>query len=123
MGAVLVPLVFGVVILVVAWVALRQITRRQQQQHAELTHDEATLLYQLPQHQDPAVVVAALGKEGYAATIEESQGGPVHVLIGTNDDASPDRERVRQVLAGTDQLNFEGDTARLPAPRFVDEQS
>ena len=118
MGAALVPVVLVLIVLVVLGVGIAQFGKRQERRRSQLVADHTTLAYELPDGQDPAVVVAALSEKGYAASIDEN----ARVLIGSHDEeTTPDREEVRRVLASARRLNFEGDIAQLPAPRFVDE--
>jgi hypothetical protein len=121
-GAALVPFVLILVVLVVVAVAMARFAKRQEERRSAIVANSAALAYELPEGQDPAVVVAALSDEGYAASIDDRASVQPRVLIATHDEESvPDREQVRRVLAGARRLNFEGDTAELPKPKFADE--
>ncbi|WP_027861500.1 hypothetical protein [Marmoricola sp. URHB0036] len=84
-------------------------------------NDQEALHYQPPRGVDPAVVVADLRKAGYVAAAQASSDGTEFVVITTDGEGAPDREAVRQVIGGDRQVNFEGDTTHVGAPRFLDE--
>jgi hypothetical protein len=72
-----------------------------------------TLTYDIPDGQDPADVIVALGHAGYPA-VEDSGHGHHQVLVFCPDGRLGDRPRVRAVIA---QVRAPG-SARV---RFVDE--
>jgi hypothetical protein len=118
-----VPLVVIVLVVVVGgfW-AIAKLGKQQQRQQQAILADSDALRYQPPAGQDPAVLVAALGRAGYVTSIDETTGGTPTLLVSSDTDTAPDREHVRRLIADTDQMNFEGDAANVaPSPRFLDE--
>lgn len=61
------------------------------------------LQYEVPEGQDPAVLVSALRGAGYEAGSEEV-GGRRLVTAATPDGTSPDREDVRGVIASAPSM-------------------
>jgi hypothetical protein len=126
MGALLVPIVLGLVVLVLAAVAVTRFTRREIEHGDQLrAADRPTLTYEVPPGQDPAVVLVALRHAGYDASADAGSGAssPV-VIIGTTTGGAPDREDVRAALSRLDRVNVdpEADVALdLPPVRFTDE--
>ena len=104
--------VFVVVALVVAWLVLgvagmgksKQTGRTKAQ---ELRHSNATLHYEVPPGQDPAVLVAALSKAGFEAE-DELVEGRNRLLIGRADGEAPVRSSVRDVIEGANQTTMGG---------------
>jgi xanthine/CO dehydrogenase XdhC/CoxF family maturation factor len=125
MGAVLVPVILLLVVLVLAAVAIKTFTRANVEHSDRLQHaDRPTLRYALPPGQDPALVVAELRRAGYEVS-PDSEPGPSSpiVIIGTHD-GEPDREAVRRALADIDGTNIvpgESGKAQRQQVRFVDE--
>ena len=123
MGAILIPIVIIVIAIVAGAITATRYVRRQRAR-ADLIRGAgpSTLRYAVPNGQDPGAVVLGLDRAGFEAVPDATVGMPTEVLIGAPGGKVPDREEVRQVLAGLGQLNFEGDTAPVPKPvRFVDE--
>jgi hypothetical protein len=80
------------------------------------------LHYRVPAGQDPAVVTLGLDRAGFEAVEDPLGARPLEVLIADRDGMEADREKVRTVLAGITQLNFEGDEVPAGGPiRFTDE--
>lgn len=65
-----------------------------------------SLRYRVPDHQDPSVLVAALGRAGYHAAPEWVLGA--NYLVISCENLLVDRSRVRSVLADTSQSSFSG---------------
>jgi hypothetical protein len=124
-GAVLVPVIMLLIVLVLASMALKRFSGRQVAQSDRLQNaDRPTLRYAVPPGQDPALVVAELTKAGYDAS-PDSEPGPssATVIIGSHG-GEPDRESVRQTLARIDGTNIvasESEPVQRDHVRFADE--
>lgn len=115
MGAVLVPLVIIILVLVALWLAGRTLTRGHEATAGHLHQPEVeTLRWVVPDGQDAAPVLAALSMEGFEAVHEGNT-----VLVGCPDGTEEDRWRVRQIIENAD-VTLEGDPGRR-AVRFSDE--
>lgn len=81
---------------------------------------EDQLRYQVPVGQDPVVLVAALGRDGYDA-VTVMEGGHHHVVITCP--AGPDRDRahVRAIIRSASQTSPEGNQFSPGEVRFEDE--
>ena len=126
MGAVLVPAILLIVVIVAAAIAVKQFGRREVQHSDRLQHaDRPTLRYEVPPGQDPAVVLTGLRRAGYDASADSEPGpsSPI-VIIGTTT-GDPDREDVRRTLADLDGTNVipeeSGRVQRSRVRRFLDE--
>ena len=111
MGAVLVPVILVLIVLVAGWVAVRRFSRAEVRRSDRLQASERpTLRYQVPPGQDPAAVVAALRAAGYDAS-PDSEPGPSSpiVIVGGRHGAAPDREAVRATLVRTSGTNVNPD--------------
>lgn len=126
MGAVLVPVILLIVVLVLARFAVQRFGRREIQRSDRLQNaDRSTLRYEVPEGQDPAAVLAGLRGAGYDAS-PDSEPGPSSpiVIIGEAQGGEPDREAVRRTLTeldGTNVVPEESATVRRSRVRFVDE--
>lgn len=90
----------------------------------EALHDTlGTLDYAVPEGQDPSVLLAALGDEGYRATVDV-RSADQHVLIECPGGTDRERPHVREVLAHADRSAME-DGGPVPGTgpeiRFADE--
>jgi hypothetical protein len=111
MGAVLVPVILVLIVLVAGWVAVRRFSRAEVRRSDRLQASERpTLRYQVPPGQDPAAVVAALRAAGYDASPDSEPGpsSPIVIVGGRHGDA-PDREAVRATLVRTSDTNVNPD--------------
>jgi hypothetical protein len=126
MGAVLVPILLILIVLVAGAVLVRRFTSDSVEQSDRLqSTDRPTLRYQVPPGQDPAVVVAALSDEGYEVS-PDSEPGPSSpiVIIGRRGGGEPDREAVRASLTLLDETNIDPPTSgpvERGRVRFLDE--
>jgi len=125
MGAVLVPVLFVVIALVVGVMLVRRFTGASVEESDRLqAPHRPTLRYLVPAGQDPAVVVAALLAAGYDAS-PDSEPGPSSpiVIIGSRTGRAPDREAVRATLAEArgSAINPEESAPVDAAVRFTDE--
>jgi hypothetical protein len=83
--------------------------------------DTPTLDYHVPEEQDPAVVLAALGKAGYDATVDRTDTRLVRVACPDGPDRERDRVRAAIESASTTALDTGApmDAGRI---RFTDER-
>jgi hypothetical protein len=126
MGAVLVPILLLLVVVVLGVIAVKRFTREEVRHSDRLQSDERpTLSYEVPAGQDPALVLAGLREAGYDASADSEPGPSSPILIiGTRGGGPPDREDLRSLLGRIDGSNVNPeDSQRLtrPAVRFTDE--
>ena len=125
MGAVLIPVVIFVILVVLAAIALKRFSRAEVQHSDRLQNaDRPTLRYQVPPGQDPAAVVAGLRQAGYDASPDSEPGPSSPVVIIGDTGAAPDREAVRRTLSELDGTNIvpsESGRAHRSRVKFVDE--
>jgi hypothetical protein len=82
-------LALGLIVLYV----VRHHVKQREQVDTELSDDRApTLEYEVPTGQDPSVILAALHKGGYTATVDPSGA---HQIVMVHCPAGRDRERAR----------------------------
>jgi hypothetical protein len=125
MGAVLVPVILVLIVLVLGVVAVKRFTR------AEIDHsdrlqadDRPTLRYQVPPGQDPALVLAGLRQAGYDASADSEPGPSSPIVIIGATGGAPDREAVRRTLTDLDGTNVvpeESGSVDRSRVRFEDE--
>lgn len=112
MGAILGPVVLFVIVAVVIVALVKRSVADQSKVHDTLTTpDVPSLRYSVPNGHDPAPVLAALASAGFVAS-SDSEGVDRGVLIGHPEGEQVDREAVREVLSGVEQVDH---------PRFDDE--
>ncbi len=125
MGAVFVPVLLLIVVLVLAALAVKRFTAREVQHSDRLQSDDRTTLrYEVPAGQDPAVVLTGLRRAGYDASADSEPGPSSPIVIIGARGGSPDREAVRRTLAELDGTNVvPGESAPVERSRvrFVDE--
>jgi hypothetical protein len=127
MGAVLVPVILLLVVLVLAAYAVKRFGRREIEHGDRLQNaDRPTLRYEVPAGQDPAAVLTELRRAGYDASADSEPGpsSPV-VIIGTTTGDAPDREQLRATLDRMDVVNVDPRVdvpLDRPAVRFMDER-
>ena len=79
-----------------------------------------SLVYEVPEGQDPAAIVAALRQDGLEAT-EVMRQGRQRVVISGPEGTEDIRSRAREVIARGADLNLEGDPATPRKVTFADE--
>jgi len=125
MGAVLVPVLLVLIVLVVGAIAVKRFTRAEIDHSDRLQADERpTLRYQIPAGQDPALVLAGLRRAGYDASADSEPGPSSPIVIIGATGGAPDREAVRRALADIDGTNVvpeESGTVDRTRVRFEDE--
>jgi hypothetical protein len=126
MGAVLVPILLLLVVVVLGVLAVKRFTREEVRHSDRLqTAERPTLRYEVPPGQDPARVLAGLREAGYDASADSEPGpsSPI-VIIGTRGGGQPDREDLRSLLGRIDGSTVnpeERQRVARPAVRFTDE--
>jgi len=125
MGAVLVPVLLVLIVMVVGAIAVKRFTRAAIDHSDRLQADERpTLRYQIPAGQDPALVLAGLRRAGYDASADSEPGPSSPIVIIGATGGAPDREAVRRALADIDGTNVvpeESGTVDRTRVRFEDE--
>src|SRR3954471_23259965 len=107
MGALLVPVILLLIVLVAAGIATQHFARREMEHSDRLQSAERpTLRYEVPYGQDPAIVLTGLRQAGYDASADSEPGpsSPIVIIAGTGG-SEPDREQVRRTLADLDGTN------------------
>jgi hypothetical protein len=126
MGAMLVPVLLALIVVVVGVAAVKRFGARANENSDRLqAADRPTLRYLVPPGQDPAVVLGALRDAGYDASPDSEPGpsSPV-VIIGATTGGAPDRDHVRDVLTALDQTSVNPDDSApldIRRVRFTDE--
>jgi hypothetical protein len=125
MGAVLVPVLLVLMVLVVGAIAVKRFTRAEIDHSDRLQADERpTLRYRIPAGQDPALVLAGLRRAGYDVSADSEPGPSSPIVIIGATGGAPDREAVRRALADIDGTNVvpeESGTVDRTRVRFEDE--
>lgn len=119
MGALLIPVIVLLVLLVLGLVWMRR-WGQEHQHHAETLADPGTptLDYHVPEGQDPATVVAALQGAGYSTAVDPGDTQLVRVEC-----AADERERVRSVIGSVDTTGIDsGAPLHTHTIRFQDER-
>lgn len=121
MGALLVPIVILVVLLVLGAVWLRRWGSERQRVTDDLRDPTTpTLDYQVPDGQDPVVLLTALSQEGYECSVDPANTRLVRVSCPAGLDRH--RARVRQVIVHAGSTSLEGGPPLEPEHvRFLDE--
>jgi hypothetical protein len=126
MGAVLVPIVLVLIVVVLGIMAMKRFTRAEVDRSDRLqSADRPTLRYEVPAGQDPARVLTGLREAGYEVSADSEPGpsSPI-VIIGTPTGTEPDREDLRGLLTRLDDSNVNPeDSPQMDRPpvRFADE--
>ena len=118
------PIVILLAVVVLALVVL-YVVREQVRHRArvdEELHDERvpTLEYAVPTGQDPALILAALERDGYTATVD-TQAAPQVVLIRCPAGLDRDRAHVRSVIASAGVTAQDDGVPVRTDVRFTDE--
>jgi hypothetical protein len=101
MGAVLVPVIAVIVVLVIVAFAIKRFGRAHVEHSDRLqSATRPTVRYEVPNGQDPAAVLTELRQAGYDASADSEPGPSSPILIiGSTNGGAPDRERLRVLLA------------------------
>jgi len=118
-GLILVAAVAGVA-LVAAFLVIPALRRETERRRVMVDSGEDSLVYEVPEGQDPVAIVAALRSDGLEA-VEVMRQGRQRIVISGADGREALRPRARSVIADKATLNLEGDAARQQEVRFVDE--
>lgn len=113
--------VLGIIWVVVSGAALGGSAKVAAKQDSPLDPGVETLRYQVPDAQDPVVLVTALDRAGYTADLGES-GGTKNLTITCPAGREHERARIRSVIAETDRMGLEGPRFNPGEVLFEDEQ-
>ena len=103
--------------------AMRQRTMQQAQKEERVESlASETLEYVMPPGQDPAVLAAALKKEGYTAVGETLTGAAPTVLVDVPRGRDSERAHVRAVIKNLRTTGFEGAPLEVDEVTFEDER-
>ena len=91
---------------------------RERERITDTRHE--SLVYEVPEGQDPATIVTALRNDGLDAT-EVLRHGRQRVVIACRDGRGDLRPRARALIANEADLSYEGDPAQNRDITFVDE--
>lgn len=78
------------------------------------------LVYDVPEGQDPAVLLAALAHAGFTS-VPDTVRGISQIAVDCPEGRKRDRELVREVIARAASPGFDGTTLTLEQVRFEDE--
>jgi hypothetical protein len=127
MGALFVPVIAAIVVIVLVVLAIKQFTRAETEHSDRLqTAARPTVRYAVPAGQDPAAVLTELRQAGFDASADSEPGPSSPILIiGSTGGGEPDRERLRVLLAAASvnidpAIDSDSDVARHSV-RFLDE--
>ena len=98
--------------------ALRVWTLGEAQTEAELSHDDATVCYDVPAGQDPVVLVSALAHAGFTARAQ-LDAGQERLRVHCDDE---DRATVRSIIERVHTSGVEGTSVPSGPVRFTDER-
>jgi hypothetical protein len=121
MGAILVPLLVVLAIVVVLALGVRTWSSRRLHTSEQLAGPEApTLDYHVPPGQDPVVVLSALTGDGFEATTDPADATLVHISCPAGLERA--RARARATIRSADATAIDhGAPANAHEVRFVDE--
>lgn len=126
MGSPIAITVLVLILLVIGWIVVSSGVLTTSAEAGEVHVDEArdqtgpgeqVLRYQVPEGQDPAVVLGALATHGFDASTEP---GAMHQYVLIEGPAAADREAVREVLSSTRTSMLDGRPIDTEV-RFADE--
>jgi hypothetical protein len=122
MGAVLIPLIAILVVVVLLGLLAKAWTARRTARNDDLARTETvTLDYVVPTGQDPTLILAALSSEGYDAAPDPGQTQLVHIACPAGQERV--RAHVRATIAGVHRTGVDDTEAHFDpgTVRFVDE--
>jgi hypothetical protein len=123
MAGVLVVVILALVALVwiVVYVVREETAKRERVDHVLHEERTPTLEYAVPTGQDPVVILAALEREGYTATVDADHDHQI-VLIACPAGLDRQRAQVRSIIASADSSSLDDAGGRVDVDvRFLDE--
>lgn len=123
MPVVLIPIfvIVAIVVLVAIAFGVRTWGKGHVEAQDELAGPAETLDYEVPQGQDPAVLIAALQEDGYHAAADPQQTNLLHIDCPTG--VNRERPRVRATLESVHSTAMDSGVPTDPPPvRFADER-
>lgn len=118
-GIVVVVVVLGILVAIGVWKTHRAASEAATTGHQVLAPVESQLRYRVPTGQDPVVLIAELGREGYDA-VPLFEGGHNYVVISC-EDPEADRPRVRRIITEVSKTSPEGNEFDTDGVLFEDE--
>ena len=118
-GLMLIAVVAGLA-LVLAFVVIPGVRSETERRRMMVDSGPDSLVYEVPEGQDPVAIVAALRSDGLEA-VEVMRQGRQRIVISGAVGREALRPRVRHLIAEKATLNLEGDPAGQHDVRFVDE--
>lgn len=116
---VIVLVLAALALLLLVWTGIRDRVRQQERVQEE-AESVPTLDYEVPEGQDPAVLMVALRQEGYQATAVDA-GRHQHLLVPCPEGAERERARVRAVLQSATVSALDDGVPLRQEVRFTDE--
>jgi hypothetical protein len=121
-----VAIVVGLVVLGIIWVlvsgaAAGGSAKAAARHDSPLDPRTETLRYQVPDPQDPVVLLTALERAGYIVHLDES-AGTKHLTVVCPAGRERERARIRSVIGDNDRLGLEGPQFNPGEVVFEDEQ-
>ena len=110
----------AIVVLVAIYVIFPWTRRRERERKRITDTRHESLVYEVPEGQDPATIVTALRNDGLDAT-EVLRHGRQRVVIACRDGRGDLRPRARALIANEADLSHEGDPGQNRDITFVDE--
>ena len=108
------------VVLLASYVVIPWMRNRAREREQMTDPRQESLVYEVPDGQDPATIVTVLRNDGLEAT-EVLRQGLQRVVIACPEGRLDLRPRARALIASEADLHFEGDPALKREVTFVDE--
>jgi hypothetical protein len=118
-GIVVVVVVLGILVAIAVWKTHRAAAEAAGTGHQVLEPVESQLRYRVPTGQDPVVLIAELGREGYEA-VPLFEGGHNYVVVSC-EDPEVERPRVRRIITEVSKTSPEGNEFDPDGVLFEDE--
>ena len=110
----------AIVVLLAIYVVVPLVRGRERARERVADARHESLVYEVPEGQDPATIVTAMRNDGLEAT-EVMRPGRQRVVIACPEGRKDLRPRARALIANEADLSFEGDPAMKQEVTFVDE--
>lgn len=126
MGIAVAILVF-LLLAVVAWLVFSGVAAGKAGKEAAQRRDSPedpgveTLRYRIPDAQDPAVLITALDRAGYTASLDDERAEK-HLVVACPAGRDRERARVRALIGDADETSLEGPEFQTGKVAFEDEK-
>ena len=104
----------------VFWALKQRVAGQADKEESVASPRTETLEYVVPPGQDPAVLVAALSKDGYTAVADSSAQPMLRIDVPQGRDR--ERAHVRAIISNVRGTSFEGGSVDTGEARFEDER-